>query len=140
MPTTQLEGQLSIFDILNAEEQRLTEGRAYIAAEEARTPDADRDLTCPWCGTTDYRTANHARVFHGWHEVNGKPGVCGAMMLTRNHVLYTLNHYKTPQEHDADKNNPQTFAHTMQRAYTLWGDKAREFIPQQYWEIATKRP
>lgn len=126
----QLPGQLDLLDVLDEEETRLAEGRAYIATELARTPDTERPLVCPWCGYTTVWKATCMDTFHCWKERDPvkEPGVCWSMWLTRNHVRYALQRKK-----EAD------FAATLRRAYTVWGDRARAFIPAEHWETATQK-
>lgn len=126
----QLPGQLDLLDLLTDEETRLTEGRAYIATEQARTPDTERPLTCPWCGYTSTCRAYNMRVYHCWKEYDPvkEPGVCLSMWLTRNHVRHGLQ-----TETGAE------LAATLRRAYTIWGNRAQTFIPPEHWKTATQK-
>lgn len=124
-----LEGQLDLLDLLAAEEERITAGRAYIAREMAREPDTPRTLTCPWCGYTSDTTAWCMDTYHCWkeHDRYEEPGVCFSMWLLRNHVRYAIS---IKSEKDLKT--------AAARAYASWGERAKEFIPPEYWELMKK--
>lgn len=135
-----LTGQLDLLDYLQDQEtrenQRLITGREYQALETARKPDVARSLTCPWCGVTQYSTARNMEMFHVWGEgaLQGGPGVCGSMVLMRNHARYALSVGKEQVDKDYKaRKMPQSFEQVMQAAVKSWGEKAKAFIPQEYY-------